>query len=99
MLEVLIADNLQNLANIRHGFFTKAWGNCGLSKDYDGTEIRENRRPVAEHLSVQPKNLLSCYQIHSPDVVTVSKAWSTENRPQADAMVTKEKGIALGVLT
>ncbi len=100
MPEILKADNLQSLPGLRHGFFTRAWGNCGLSRATAwGDEISDNRRRVAEHLAVKPENLLSCYQIHSPIVVMVTEAWHPDNRPQADAMVTKEKGIALGILT
>jgi len=100
MTEILHADSLQALAGIRHGFFTRAWGDCGFSRGGDGAgEAMENRRRVAAHLGVVPEHFLSCYQIHSPVVVTVTAAWRTGDRPQADAMVTKEKGIALGILT
>ena len=54
---------------------------------------------MAGALSIAPENLLSCYQIHSSDVVTVTKAWAVPDRPKADAMVTKERDIALGILT
>jgi YfiH family protein len=107
MLKPLHAENLQSLSGLRHGFFTREGGvstgmyaslDCGFS-DRDPAQVIENRRRVAEHLGTKPDNLLSCFQIHSPDVVTVSAIWKTENRPEADAMVTKERGIALGVLT
>jgi YfiH family protein len=99
MREVLLADNLQNLSGARHGFFTRAWGNCGLSEKFDMNKLAANRRLVAERLGVAPDHLLSCYQMHSPDVVTVTEAWEPRQRPRADAMVTKTKGIALGILT
>jgi YfiH family protein len=99
MRDILLADNLKNIPAIRHGFYTSAWGNCGLSSAYDSVEAAENRRRVAESFSVAPENLLSCYQIHSPDVVTVTKPWTVADRRKADAMVTAERGIALGILT
>ena len=99
MPEVLTAANLQDLPGIRHGFFTCAWGNCGLSRGYNRQEVSANRQRVAEYLSVKPEHLLSCYQIHSPDVATITAPWKVDDRPQMDAMVTKEKGIALGILT
>jgi YfiH family protein len=43
-------------------------------------------------------DLLTLYQIHSADVVTVSARWSLDDRPKADGMVTKVPGIALGIL-
>ena len=108
MIETLQAANMKELANIRHGFFTRNGGvskgihaslNCGLSGYFEDAEVAENRRRVAEQIGVLPENLLSCLQVHSPDVVTVTRAWEKSGRPKADGMVTKEKGIALGILT
>lgn len=108
MIEALLADNLKELPGIRHGFFTRKGGvstgnaaslNCGLSKYLDRGEALENRRRVAGHLGVEPDRLLSCDQIHSPDCLTITKVWNVDERPLADAMATKEKGIALGILT
>ena len=99
MTDVLCANNLSMVEGIRHGFFTRAWGNVGLTAAHDTSEVLNNRRRIAEHLSVDADSLLSCYQIHSPDVVTVMAPWNVEDRPRADAMVTRMKGIALGVVT
>ncbi|NTU76526.1 MAG: peptidoglycan editing factor PgeF [Alphaproteobacteria bacterium] len=102
------ADNLKELRGIRHGFFTRLGGvsegcyaelNCGLSSDDTPEAVAENRRRVAAHLDVDSDHLLTSYQIHSPDVVTVTKPWRPEERPRADAMVTKTPGLALGILT
>lgn len=99
MSTTLSADNLHGLPGFRHEFFTRAWGDCGQSSvNYQGQQLK-NRAAVAKHLSIEPSQLISCYQIHSPTVVTVEKPWAPEDRPQADAMVTKVKNIALGVLT
>jgi YfiH family protein len=54
---------------------------------------------MAQALGVKPDNFLSAYQIHSPDVVTVQAPWPHDQRPKADAMVTKTPGIALGIST
>jgi len=93
------------LGEIRHGFFTREGGvstgiyaslNGGPGSKDDPEAIAENRRRIAEHLGA--KMLLSLPQIHSDKVVTVREPWETE-RPQADAMVTDQPGIALGVLS
>jgi hypothetical protein len=108
MIEVLQAENLVSLPGIRHGFFTRRGGvsqgayaslNCGLARDDDPDAVTENRRRVAQHLGVHSERLLTCYQVHSPDVVTVMKTWRPEDRPDADALVTKVRGLALGILT
>lgn len=108
MLEVIEASTLCSLSAIRHGFFTRKGGvsegifaslNCGLSSPDNQTHVMENRRRVAAHLGAAPDNLLSCHQIHSPTVAAVTRTWPARLRPEADAMVTKEKGVALGILT
>ncbi|HEU0117406.1 MAG TPA: peptidoglycan editing factor PgeF [Alphaproteobacteria bacterium] len=95
-MELLRADSLKELSSVAHGFTTRAWGDCGLAKGAP----TENRGRVATALGVQPENLISCYQIHEPTVVTVEKPWvNDDQRPKGDAMVTSVKGIALGIIT
>ena len=96
--------------HVRHGFFTRPLGvgqglyrglNCGFGSQDDPANIHENRRRVAETLGFGPDRLVTLYQIHSPDVVTVIEPWSMDiplNAPKADGMVTKTPGIVLGVL-
>ena len=73
MLETLTADNLSAVGGVRHGFFSRAWGDCGFNDPALRPQTLANRGRVAGQLSVQPENLLSVYQIHSPDVVTVNE--------------------------
>jgi YfiH family protein len=89
--------------SIRHGFFTRAGGvsggiyaglNTGTGSDDDKAHVAENRRRVAEWMGVEPGNLLSVWQVHSPDVVTVREPFAGE-RPKADAIVTDRPGIAV----
>lgn len=91
-----------------HGFFTRAGGvstglyqslNGGLGSQDDPENVRENRARMATTLHVDASHLLSLYQIHSPDVVTVTQPWSITDRPKADGMVTQVGGIALGIGT
>lgn len=94
--------------NIGHGFFGRAGGvstgiystlNCGPGSDDDPEAVNENRKRVVYKIANSEKPVLSLHQIHSPDVITVSSAWTHDNRPKADAMVTRQKNIALGILT
>lgn len=94
--------------DIVHGFFTREGGvsqglyaslNGGLGSSDEPTAVLENRSRMAAYLGVDPSKLLSLYQIHSADCVTVTKAWSVDQRPRADAMVTNFPGMALGIGT
>jgi YfiH family protein len=94
------------LPGIRHAFFGRDGGvskglfaslNTGLGSADDPTSVAENRARCARAVGVDPSRLLTLYQMHTPDVLTVTKPW-TGAGPKADAMVTKEPGVALGVL-
>lgn len=91
---------------VRHGFFSRAGGvstgvyaslNTGPGSEDDPAAIAENRARCAAALGVEPDHLLTNYQIHSPTVVQVDGPW-TDAAPQADGLVTKTPGLALGVL-
>jgi len=101
------ADALK-LDGIAHGFFTRQGGvsdgiyqslNIGLGSDDDRGRVLENRTRVADSFGVSPENLLSPYQIHSPDVIAVSGPWSEDADRKADALVTGTPGVAVGVAT
>ena len=94
------------LAGAAHGFLGRTGGvsvglHAGLNVSYSEDEpahTAENRRRAGE--AVLPgARLITCYQVHSPDVVTVNAPWEDANRPKADALVTGQPGLLLGVLT
>jgi len=102
------AQALSQIPGIRHGFFGNTGGvsqgiyaslNCGLGSDDNKEHVLSNRSHVAAHLGLAPKRLITAYQIHSPEVLTVTKPWSIENAPKADGMVTNEPNIGLSILT
>ncbi|GHF18833.1 laccase domain protein [Kordiimonas sediminis] len=73
--------------------------NCGPGSNDNQAHVTENRRIVADTLSGSAHTpLLSCYQIHSNIVHHATKSFS-DNRPQADALVTRTPGLILGILT
>lgn len=102
-IETLKADALHG---VKHGFFTRKGGastgiyeglNCGVGSNDVAQTIAANRACVAEHMSTGPDALVGVHQHHSADVVTITEPTITP--PKADAMVTNQKGIALGILT
>lgn len=96
------------LEGIEHGFLGRRGGvSTGVTEGLDlgrrgqveiGPELAENRRRAVA--AVLPgAELISLYQIHSADCVTLSVPWDDRERPHADAMVTDRPGLALGILT
>lgn len=95
---------LSNSPGIRHGFFGRRGGvssglydslNSGEGSNDASDNIIANRARIRASLGAE--HMLSCYQIHSADVVTVTTPW--DHRPEADAMVSQVPGIALCILT
>jgi polyphenol oxidase len=105
---MLQAGSLTGLNGLRHGFFTRSGGvsqgvyatlNGGVGSNDAPAHVAENRARMAAALGVAPDRFLTAYQIHSPDAVTVVEPWLNEDRPRADAMVTRTPGLALGIST
>src|SRR5207253_1187752 len=105
MTAMLQATSLSKLAGISHGFFTRAGGvsaglyeslNGGIGSNDPPQNVAENRARMAKTLGVAPDRLLSCYQIHSPEVVVAETPWPQDARPRADAIVTKIPKLAIG---
>jgi polyphenol oxidase len=108
MANMLQAASLSALARVRHAFFTREGGvsdgvyaslNGGPGSDDAPAKVAENRARMAAALGVQPDCLLTAYQVHSPDVVTIDRPWRPHERPRADAIVTAVPGLAIGVTT
>jgi hypothetical protein len=93
---------------VAHGFFTREGGvsegiyaslNCGLGSGDDPEAVTENRARAVARLGVARDALATNNQVHGITVVTVDRVSPLAERPLADAMVTKQRGIALGILT
>jgi len=99
---------LNDTASVRHGFFSRNGGvseglfaslNCGYGSGDAPEHVAENRRRAMARIDLDEARLVTAYQVHSPDVVEVKEPWRREDAPRADAMVTRARGVALGILT
>jgi YfiH family protein len=104
---MITLDGLDGGGAIRHGFFTRQGGvsdgvfaslNCGFGSGDDPNKVARNRAIAMDGLGLAEECLVTCRQVHSAEVVTVSAPWRREKSPSADGMVTTVPGIALGVL-
>jgi purine-nucleoside/S-methyl-5'-thioadenosine phosphorylase / adenosine deaminase len=103
---MLQAPSLASIGGLRHGFFTRLGGvsdgiyaslNCGPGSADAESNVGQNRALVAELLEVPPNRLLTVYQKHGANAVVADTPWKTP--PEADAIVTSEPGLAIGILT
>ena len=93
------------LRDVAHGFLGRRGGvstgdyaslNVGLGSPDLPEAMAANRRRAVE--AVAPgAALVTCHQVHSADVVTVTEP--LHERPEGDALVTDRPGLLLGVLT
>ena len=103
-IEVIKAKSLDGIA---HGFLGRTGGvsqgiyaslNIALGSKDAREDVLENRRRALE--AVLPgAGLARVYQIHSPEVVTITGANNQDDPPKGDAMVTSVPGILLGIST
>lgn len=90
---------------VAHGFFTRRGGvstgvyaslNGGRGSRDEPAAVARNLALMAEALGVAPNHLLVPYLTHSPDCLIVDAPFGAD-RPRCDALVTRTRGLALGV--
>ena len=95
------------LKNIKHCFFSKKNGfskgfykslNCGKGSKDNKKNILKNLNYVSKKFSIKKKNLILMNQTHSNKVIEINKN-NYKKKINADAIITREKGLALGVVT
>jgi YfiH family protein len=91
---------------IAHAFFTRNGGvsaglyessNVAYSAADDAANVTENRVRCAARLNL--RTVVTLIQKHTPEVIEVDEPWERAQTPEADALVTRKRGIAIGVLT
>jgi len=90
------------LNGVPHGFFGSADGahQFGFGGPGEARDVAVLRAAAANAIAPGSR-VITPHQVHSSKVVTVSKAWddTAEGRPVADAVVTDQPGLALGIVT
>src|SRR5262245_31079410 len=104
----LEAASLSDLKSIRHGFYGRQGGvsdgvwatlNVGLRSGDLPEWIASNRALIARDLATSPSMLVTARQVHGSVAMPVAEPWDNWNAPEADALVTDQPGLLLGVLT
>ena len=72
--------------------------NCGRGSKDSKKNIQKNLDYVAKKMSVKRNNLILMFQSHSNKVTEIKKI-NLHKKIYSDAMFTREKGLALGVVT
>jgi len=97
------------LKGINHGFFNSKGGtskgiyqslNCGPGSNDKKKDIIENLKIVKNKLGKKTKNIFLLHQIHSNKFIYISKKSKiSKKKIKADAIITDQKNLPLGILT
>tara|TARA_B100001057_G_scaffold42441_1_gene37964 strand:- start:3391 stop:4149 length:759 start_codon:yes stop_codon:yes gene_type:complete len=99
---------LSKIKNITHGFFNKSGGkskeiysslNCGSGSKDDPSNVKKNLKIVTKKISKTAKNIFLLHQIHSNKFVYIGQKSRFKSKPKADAIITNQKNIPIGILT
>ena len=104
---MMSAPVLESLSGVKHGFFTRQGGvsdglyeslNCGFATGDARDKVQANRDRAAARLGFASDRLAAVRQVHSARVVVIGDDWVQGPLEQADALATRRRGVALGVL-
>ena len=100
---------LKKLKDISHGFFNKEGGkskgiyqslNCGPGSNDKKKHIEQNLKIVKNKISKKSKKIFLLHQTHSNKFIFVNKNFKiNEKRLKADAVITDQKKLPIGILT
>ena len=102
------SNKLNQFNNIKHCFFSKKNGfskgiykslNCSPGSNDKKENIKKNLGLVSKKMGIKKEDLILMYQTHSNKVFVIDKESQKNKKIIADALVTKLKGLAIGVLT
>ena len=97
-----------NFKTITHGFFTREGGfsnrknfslNCSFNANDTIINVKNNRKLVCNYHKLNIENLKTAKQVHSNKVLTINNLGQKTNEIEADALVTNQPNIILGILT
>ena len=99
---------LSHFSNLNHCFFSKNGGyssgiysslNCGYGSKDSRRNIEKNLDYVANIMNVKKNNIILMNQTHSNKVIVIDDSNKHIQRVNSDALVTRQKKIAISVLT
>jgi len=105
---MFFSKKLKKFENIKHCFFSRKNGfskdhylslNCGLESGDKNQNVLKNLNLVSNKIGCKSEELITLNQMHSNKVVYFDNESSIKNKLPGDAIVTKIKNVAIGILT
>ncbi len=104
---MFFSQKLKKFNELKHCFFSRKGGysrglynglNCGRGSNDKKSAVAKNLNYVSKKMGIKNTNLILMHQSHSNKVIEVKKI-DISKKFYSDAIITKVKGIALGVVT
>ena len=105
---MFFSKKLQKFKNIRHCFFSRKNGfskgdyeslNCGLGSNDKKENVFKNLQLVSEKIGCKEESLITLNQQHTNNVICFNSHTDVKNKLTGDAIVSKVKNVATGILT
>ena len=105
---MFFSKKLKKFDGLKHCFFSRKNGfskglysslNCGLGSADQKENVLKNLNLVSKKIGCKDDLLITLNQMHSNKVVYFENESSIKNKLPADAIVTKIKNVAIGILT
>ena len=99
--------NLKKIKEIKHCFFSRKGGfskgiyrslNCGRGSKDNKKNVLKNLNYVSKKMFIKKDKLILMHQTHSNKVIEINRK-NYKKVIRSDAIISKEKGMALGVVT
>ena len=101
------SEKLLKFKNIKHCFFSRKNGfskgiyeslNCGMGSGDEKKNVLKNLELVSRKIGCKKESLITLNQEHSNNVIFFENENSIKNKLPGDAIVTKTKNVAIGIL-
>ena len=105
---MIYSKNLKKFNRIKHCFFSRKGGfsrgiyrslNCGRGSKDNKKNVIKNLNYVSKKMKIKKNHLILMHQKHSNNVIEINKSNYKKKKIFSDAMITKMRGLALGVVT
>ncbi len=99
---------LKKFKQIKHGFFNKKGGlssgiykslNCGPGSNDKKATVKKNLLIVKSKISKSSKKIFLLNQVHSNKFIYINSKFNIKKRYKADAIITNQKKLPIGILT
>jgi YfiH family protein len=93
-----IQNSKLNQGHVLQAFSLRAWGNMALHTGDDPVQVKQHRADFLQCFQLETGSLITGEQVHGDHIQVVTRAERGKTIAVTDGLITREKGVVLGVL-